>query len=189
MPDLKSELSKVLQAWDAQDNEPTPTPIAIPTLTKDTTMTQTTTPRTITTNVTRETFNFVKANPGIHRQAVIRGLVQKGQKEKSVAAMVSQLLRNGNIEYIGAGLFTTQAEYEPLFNPAPRPKRVLKAKKVAAPKAKAEVKAEVVTVSVNDPLPKTYATPADWTVESVIGNLNVRQAMAVYMELRNIFGV
>lgn len=187
MPDLKSELSKVLQAWDAQDNEPTA--IAIPTLTKEPTMTQAITPRTITTNVTRETFNFVKANPGIRRQAVIKGLVQKGQKEKSVAAMVSQLLRNGNIEYIGDGLFATQAEYEPLFNPAPRPKRAIKVKKVAAPTAKAEVKAEVVTVSVNDPLPKTYATPAEWTVESVIGNLNVRQAMAVYSELRNIFGV
>jgi hypothetical protein len=32
------------------------------------------------------------------------------------------------------------------------------------------------------------AVPVEWTVESVIGNLTVRQASAVYTELRKIFG-
>lgn len=187
MPDLKSELSKVLQAWDAQDNEPTA--IAIPTLTKEPTMTQAITPRTITTNVTRETFNFVKANPGIRRQAVIKGLVQKGQKEKSVAAMVSQLLRNGNIEYIGDGLFATQAEYEPLFNPAPRPKRAIKAKKVKAVAAP-QAKPDTIEVSVTTPAP-TFAPavlPTLPTAESVLANMSVAEAHKLYTQLRSMFG-
>ena len=153
-------------------------------------------PRTITTNVTRETFNVVKNNPGIPRAELIRKLEAAGQLRSSSAAMTSQLIRNGNIEYIGNGLFVTQDEYAPLQNDAPRPKRSIKAKqrKAPAPKAPQSVGLPgILSVSIHDPVPThvpapTYATPDDWTVDSVIGSLNVRQAMAVYSELRNIFG-
>ena len=151
-------------------------------------------PRTITTNVTRATFNHVKNNPGIPRVDLITQLETMGQIRASVAAMVSQLLRNGNIEYIGNGLFATQDEYAPLQATAPRPTRVFRGK---APKPKAPVVhsaglPDILSVSVHDPVPapavKSYATPAEWTVESVVGNLSVRQALAVYMELKQIFG-
>ena len=145
-------------------------------------------PRTITTNVTRATFNHVKNNPGIPRAELISQLETMGQLRTSAASMVSQLLRNGNIEYIGNGLFATQEEYAPLQNDTPRPKRSVKAK-VTAPETTPQSAGlpSILSVSVHDPVP-TYATPADWTVDSVIGSLNVRQAMAVYSELRNIFG-
>jgi hypothetical protein len=194
MPDLKSELSKVLQEWDSQDTPSTPAPITIPTLSEATPMAPTQLPRTITTNVTRATFNHVKNNPGIPRAELVSQLEAMGQLRTSAAAMVSQLLRNGNIEYIGNGLFVTQEEYAPLQNDTPRPKRSVKAK-VTAPETTPQSAGlpSILSVSVHDPVPApapapTYATPDDWTVDAVIGSLNVRQAMAVYSELRNIFG-
>ena len=150
-------------------------------------------PRTITTNVTRATFNHVKNNPGIPRTELISQLEAMGQLRTSVASMTSQLIRNKNIEYIGNGLFVTQEEYSPLQNDTPRPTRRTRVPKpeVTAPEATPQSAGlpSILGASVPAPAPApTYATPADWTVDSVIGSLNVRQAMAVYSELRNIFG-
>jgi len=163
MPDLKSELSKVINSWE--------TPVATPTPTR------TEFGRPITTNSTRTTFNYVRDNPGVTRATAITELVKLGVKLSSSSSLIAVLVDRGNLRLTNGGLFATQKEYKPL----PKNKARV-AKKKAAP----VVEAPVATPA--QPVATTYATPADWTVESVVDNLNVRQAMAVYAELRKIFG-
>ena len=159
MPDLKSELSKVIQSW-----EETPQPAT----------TMTNKPyHTTSNNITRATFEYVAKNPGVTRHDLIAALSNQGYKNSSSSSMVTQMLQNGNFRYEGDGLFPTQTEYAPRPRPAPLKSRARKPPRVVA--------APVVEV---EPTP----TKPEWTVESVIGGLNVRQAMAVYMELKQIFG-
>jgi hypothetical protein len=158
MPDLKSELSKVITSW----NEPDMPTTTAPTMTPH---------RAITANSTRLTFNYVRDNPGVTRVAAAAALKKLGVKESSSTSLISVMTARGNLRRAAdGGLFATQNEYAPI--PFPKPPRI-KRNLPAAPQP------EVVA-----PTP----TPPEWTVESVIGNLNVRQALAVYMELRTVFG-
>lgn len=155
MPDLKSELSKVITSWN--DDMPTNT---TPTITRIN-------GRKITTNATRATFNYVRDNPGVTRVAATIALAKLGVKPSSSTSLISVMVARGNLRATPDGsLFSVQTEYAPI-KPPKKPKSV----KTLTP--------------VTPPEP---VEPVEWTVESVIGHLNVRQAMAVYGELRGIFG-
>jgi hypothetical protein len=153
MPDLKSEMSKVINQW----NDPVPTPTTI-----------TNSGRAITTNSTRITFNYVRDNPGVTRKKAMTALEKLGVIPSSSTSLLSIMVARGNIRKAAdGGLFAVQKEYAP----------------IAAPKQAKAVKTPALA-----PKPEVIETPTEWTVESVIGSLNVRQAMAVYAELRGIFG-
>lgn len=152
MPDLKSELSKVINSWET-DMPSTPK-----------------TGRRITTNSTRITFNYVRDNPGVTRAAAVAGLTKLGVKLSSSTSLITVMLARGNLRAVNDGLFTTQAEYAPL----PKIKKPKKAKPepvVEAPKA-----------------PEPVQINAAWDAETLLNNLSVKQALALYNELRTIFG-
>ena len=159
MPDLKSEMSKVINQW----NDPMPTTNTAPTITH-------TKGRNITTNSTRVTFNYVRDNPGVTRIEATTALAKLGVKPSSSTSLISIMVARGNLRVMPNGsLFSMQTEYAPI-KPPKKPKIV----KTLTP--------------VPPPEPVEPVEPVEWTVESVIGHLNVRQAMAVYSELRKIFG-
>jgi len=125
---------------------------------------------TRTTGPTQATFNYVRDNPGVTRSDAARALEKLGVKPSSSTSLLSIMLTRGNLRRAeNGGLFATQTEYEPV--PKSKPTSVKKSAPPAPPPA-------VVT-----------PTPPKWTVDSVIDNLNIRQAQAVYMELHGIFGV
>ena len=149
-------------------------------------------------NVSRITFEFIRDNPGLtHRQVTAR-LVAQGYKEKTVSSLAYQMLRVRLIVAdANGGLTAVVPEYVPIQTSLQRKKKA----KVAQPKSKQVTIVNTRTGEVINPkatgiaaLPTQhvttalYTTPAEWSVDSVIGSLNVRQAMAVYSELRNIFG-
>lgn len=176
MPDLKSELSKVLNAWE--NDAPAEQPV-----------TQPTTPEpkmhhNVKSNVTHITFNYVRDNPGQTRANVINTLIAQGHKKGSITALVGVMVKQGHFSEVKGRLTANLDEYKPLLSSKMFDKKQKAAERKAALAAK---KAAVVT----HPSPATLTpltTPSDWTVDSVIGSLNVRQAMAVYAELRGIFG-
>jgi hypothetical protein len=157
MPDLKSELSKVITSW----NDDMSTTNTTPTITH-------VAGRRITVNSTRITFNYVRDNPGGTRVGVTDALEKLGVKRSSSTSLLSIMIARGNIRKTPDGaLFPAQKEYAPI-KPITTPKK---------PKVVAPVLA----------MPEA-AAPVEWTVESVIGHLNIRQASAVYTELRKLFG-
>lgn len=154
MPDLKSELAKVINSWE--------TPVS----------TETNAHHKVTTNSTRLTFNYVRDNPGITRSSAVAGLSQMGVPTGSSASLITTMIARGNLRVTAEGaLFAAQPEYKPL----PKPKsNKPKAKKVEAAES-----------------PK-IAEPAQinsaWDAETLLDNLSIKQARALYDELRTIFG-
>ena len=206
MPDIRTALEKALSqtanAWAADDEahqqtEPQQEKAMQETLEK--------TDNRITTNVSRSTFYFVRDNPGLTAQQITARLMAQGYKATSVTSLIGQMLRVRMVMADDAGrLSAVIKEYAPIQ---------VKAKKAAAKKPKSTPRTEQTperkqvtlintrTGEVLNPKPAgiaalpaphmttaLYTTPDEWTVESVIGGLNVRQAMAVYMELKKIFG-
>ena len=202
MPDIKSALeaalAKTAQAWAADDEahqkiEPQQEKAMENTADKP--------DGRIKTNVSRVTFYFIRDHAGMTAEQVTQTLVGQGFKASSVSSLIGQMLR---MRMIMADeqkrLSAVVKEYIPIQANTPKP-----AAKKSAKKPRPEVSYERKQVTLVNtrtgevlnakpagiaalPTTATYPTPVEWTVESVIGSLNVRQAMAVYAELRGIFG-
>ena len=105
MPDLKSEMSKVVKQWNSAE------------------------PTTITKTrgaSTRAVFEYVRHNPGQTRAEVIEGVLLTGIPVSSASSLVSQLIINGNFRVSEGLMYANQLEYSPLKRlnaAAPRAKR------------------------------------------------------------------
>ena len=149
---------------------------------------------TITNNVSRATFDFVRDNPGLFHNDIKRKLTDKGYKESSVTALISQLRRSGQIARLADGTYhATAKEYAPIkqaHKQAKTKKPVAKkpvAKKVATPEPKSEGIAALQPVAA----PVTTASPVVISndVEYILSTLPIKQARSLYDELHKIFGV
>lgn len=197
MPDIKTALQQALaktaNAWAADDEAPqkiepvqvtTPEAIAMP--------------APATNNVSRATFEYVRDNPGRNIAQITEALVAQGFKANSVSSLCYQMVKVRLVVADANGKLTAVVrEYAPIqIN-----KRRNKAKPKAAVKAAAGLASIAPVVTVDAPLPRKHieivntrtgevinTRKEEWTVESVVDKLNVRQAMAVYDELRKIFG-
>lgn len=118
MPDIKSELTRVIDSW----NEPETTTMTNP----------------IATNTTRATFNKVLKNPGATRAEVVAMLLKEGYKVSSTTSLLTQLQAKGNIRLVSGKLFANQNEYKPMERVTPIKHRVKKDAPVAVPEVKAE---------------------------------------------------
>lgn len=150
MPDLQSEMSKVLNSWDEPETTPQGTPA----------------PKI---NATQITFNYVRDNPGLNRQEVTAAAHCMGVVKSSASSLIAQLLRNENLRETGGLLYVNQPAY------APR-------KPVLPPKRQRQTAQALVAP------PEPVAIPPEWKATDVLDTLNIRQARAVYDELRGIFG-
>jgi hypothetical protein len=168
MPDIASALQKALSDW-----EPTPTP---------TPATPTDKPYfTVTNNVTRVTFDYVRDNPGKTRKEIAIALEKQGFKTGSVTSLLGQMVKQGLFRESANLLYVTTGEYTPLKS-SKKMKAV--AEKQQAPQRK------VVTIT-RRAAPEAEPTPqinAAWDAETLLNNLSIKQARALYDELRKIFG-
>jgi hypothetical protein len=168
----------------------------------------------ISNNVSRETFNYVRDNPGKTRKQVVQDMVAKGFKETSVSSLINQLtVANQITRGIGDVLVANVKEYIPIkakdlkkiraSKQATKAKELLaKAKAARAEKraAKQAPKAAVKPV-VEEPKQKYQPKEAagiaalspttmpliDLTAEKILDTLGVRQAKVLYAELKKIF--
>ena len=158
MPTLQEEMSKVLNEWDKPEPQPTEAPAMNNNLFN------------ITNNVTRITFDYVKANPGLTATQVGKALEPQGYKSSSVSSIMAAMVRNGLCRKEGFKYFVTAKEYIPL-----KPSRVLKkevAVKDLAPAVQKQVHKERTTI----------------TVQSIVENMTMREARELYVELGKYFG-
>lgn len=157
MPDLKSELSKVINSWE------TPTAPEV--------VDAPDSGARISTNSTRITFNYVRDNPGVMRNSAVEALARLGVPKGSSTSLLSVLVSRGNLRQTAEGaLFAAQPEYKPL----PKPKS-----EFVAPTPKAE------TPKTPEPA-QTNQLYMD--ADTLLNHLSIKQARALYDELRKIFG-
>jgi hypothetical protein len=160
MPDIQSEMTKVLREWDdAQTtmNATAPAAPAVPAV-----------PAKEKSGSTLKTFNCVKNNPGKTRQAICDLLLAAGVKLGSATSLISQMIDRGNVREVRGLLYVAQDEY------------------ISVPRRKKPV---VVAVEPpTEAVAVVAPAPAEWSVSDVVDKLSVRQAREVLNELKVLFG-
>lgn len=190
MPDLKTEMSKVLNAWEKDEHDTLARPM-IP-------MPDGRVVFGITNNVSRETFNFVKNNPAQTHQTVTEALAKRGFKKTSVASLLTQFVKQGMLSRDEDGVYYAEAEeYSPLkatkkFKPeGKRKSKIVKAPRsqgIAALKVEPKLKKEASLTGV---IPSAVSAPVvttAWDAETIISNIGLKQAHKLFLELQTYFG-
>ena len=168
MPDIASALQKALNEWEPTDPVPTPTPPpAKPYF-------------TVTNNVTRVTFEYVRDNPGKNRVEVAKALEKQGFKPGSVSSLLGQMIKQGMLRESAHLLYARQDEYTPI-----KGSKVMKALS-AKPQ---EQQRKIVTIT-RRAAPEVEPTPVvkEWNVTDQLNSMSIVQARLMYDALRKIFG-
>ena len=180
MPDLKSEMSKVLSAWE-QDIEQLQQE-------KQVSNTKTIPHRFAPiNNVSTETFNHVKKNPRSTGIQICSQLAQRGFKKTSVGSLLAQFVRQGQMAKTNNGeYYTIVPAYIPL-------KSSKKSRAVVKPKAKAvPIKAKPQSAGIAalkvEPRREVTGVISSWDADTIIDNIGLKQARALYDGLKKIFG-
>ena len=224
MPDiqtaLKNALSKSLVEWDDDDMPPLPSvqPVSTSVSAPSQNSTEKAMPKNlfpIRNNVTRETFNFIKNNPGSKRKEIITALDHMGFKEASTSSIMSQLCRTKQAHITNGLYYVDVDEYVPIKNRYTFAKQT-KAKAVPVPvevkpKRKYTKRAQGVSgigallrdklEAMPNPVYHEDQTPPvvperkgfvslvrNRTPESIIDNMTVYQARELYDHLKKLFG-
>lgn len=166
MPDLKTALTTALSSWEKDDQK-------IQQEKKVKKLPQQFMP---TNNVTIETFNFVKNNPNSVGGFITDALSKRGFKRNSVGSLLTQFVKQGHMTK------TPKGEYKTII-PAYTPlKASKKFKALSKPKTKV-AKSEGIAA-----LKPQGKVSTQWDAETIIDNIGLKQARALYDELKTIFG-
>ena len=171
MPDIKTALEKALNEW-----EPEPMPETTPTKPYF----------TVTNNVTRITFEYVRDNPGKTRKEVAKALEKQGYKTSSVTSLLGQMVKQGMMRERAHLLYATTNEYAPLKSS--KKLKDMQAKNQANPERKKVVLISKRTGAIVGAASKVEPTPPakEWSPNDVIDTLTVHQAIALFKALRNV---
>ena len=132
-----------------------------------------------TNNVSRETFNYIKENPGVTRSVMGAAMEKKGFKKSSTISLATQFIRQGMVRSANHGLFVTQNEYSPLKTP----KSKKPSNDMLPPPQKKVAK---VTAS---PAQTIYISGVNTqSAQELLASMSIVQARSVYDELKKIFG-
>ena len=182
MPDLKSELSKVINSWEAPTQaapKAEPTAEAKPYF-------------SVTNNVCRATFDCIVANPGKTRTEIGKMLEKQGYKKSSTTSLMGQMVKQGRIRDANGLVYATSTEYKPLKSAKVWANYVAKQAAEAPQRKRIEI-VNKRTGEVINPRPVTTALPMPQIstaldAEAMLHKLSIVQARALYDSLRKIFG-
>lgn len=178
MPDIQSELSKVLNEWDKPEpviNQPEEKRMF-----------------PVQNNVSHETYNHIHTNPGLTTSEITAAMVAKGFKESSVSSLVYQMRLAGRVRRdedskiysIAPTLKPIKAsELKAARKAKDAPTRKVKSKKQAAPSS------EGIAALQPQAKPTTQAKAERITVDldEWINEVPLMQARMVYLKLKAIF--
>jgi hypothetical protein len=175
MPDLKSEMSKVLNEWeqDAQQTQEKQVPKQI---------------FTPTNNVTQETFIYVRDNPNKTSSEVCDALETRGFKRSSVGSLLTQFVKQNQMTRDHNNrLRTSVPRYVPLKSTRQFKAEGKRANKIVQIKSK-QPSAGIAALQV-DTTPKVAPkVSSQWDADTIINNIGLKQARALYDELKKLFG-
>lgn len=174
MPDIQTEMQKILQAWDQPETTET---------TKETTVFKP------TNNVTQATFNFVRDNSGCARNDAIRILVAQGHKKSSVSSLLGQMLRQGHIYKDSDGLLRPNGkEYTPIKSSKTIAKREAKVKKPKTSKVRTSMTNEPSAESLGLAALVLDHTPIRTSIDVIMDTVSLNDAHELYRRLHLYFG-
>jgi len=178
MPDIQTALKTALNTWEKDDQQ---------------TIKEKTMPKLLfiaTNNVSRDTFNYVFNNPNKTSAEICDVLVAQGHKRTSIHSLLTQMVRGGLVQRVDEKFTALTNEYRPLKSYKQLKSAEKKAKKLLAkPVAKLQnkQKSKGITALVEPSVSKAHVATA-WDAETVINNIGLKQAHALYKELSTYFG-
>jgi hypothetical protein len=173
MPDLKTALSTALSSWEQDDKQIQQEKQlkALPQVFKP------------TNNVTQETFNYVKNNPNKTSGEICAALEARGFKKNSVGSLLTQFLKQSQMIRDFKGRFsTTVPTYTPL-----KSTRQFRAQGTRTNKIVSKPKAVPKSAGIAALKPQSTTT-TQWDADTIINNIGLKQARALYDELKKLFG-
>lgn len=144
----------------------------------------------ITNNVVRTTFDYVKQHPSTTSRALMNDLTRQGFKESSVTSILAQLVRSGQVRKTGKSYFATVDTYTPIKSTAKKMLKSVAKTPIHTPKTviRTEKPAEAGIAALQPVVVEKPAMPRTASTEEILNSLNILQARAVYDELKKIFG-
>jgi pterin-4a-carbinolamine dehydratase len=177
MPDIQTEMQKILQAWEQPETTETTEQPKESTVFKP------------TNNVTKATFNFIRDNAGCTRVHAIQKIVQDGHKKSSVSSLIGQMLRQGHITKNNYGmLYPNGTEYTPIKSSKTIANRE---KKVKTLKVKTyKVAAKGLAALVNKPIAEAFNHQPDirTSLDVIMDSISLSDAHDLYRRLHQYFG-
>lgn len=174
MPDIQTEMQKILQSWDE------------PKTTEETTV------FTSTTNTSRATFEIVRDEPGLPKKQYIRMLEAKGFKKASTTSLLSQMLRQGHIWADSSGcLRPNQTEYRPLKAVTTlknKAKKVKTSKVITSREPSKEALAAAAEAMGSIGMNRLIDRPVRNKIEDILDNISLSDAHELYCKLHQYFG-
>jgi hypothetical protein len=186
MPDLKTEMSKVLNAWEQDEHDTLKKPMAA-------------TPNgkklwSVTNNVTRATFEYVQQHPAHTGEQIRQALVAKGFKANSVSSLLAQYVRQGMLSRDSEGKYRTiVSEYTRLKTskrlppPTQRKSKIVTSPRTPHTAGIAALKVEPASAPAPSLTGVNSSVVSAWDAETVINNIGLKQAHALYKELGKYF--
>jgi len=181
MPDIQTEMQKILQSWDTPETtQPTEQPKGPKLFTP-------------TNNVSQQTFNFIRDNAGCTRVHAIQKLVRDGHKKSSVSSLIGQMLRQGHI-YKGSDgtLYANGKEYTPLKSAKTIINREKKAKtfkvKTPKPSKRALAAAAEAMGGINMLVEPIHTRVYKSKIETILDDISLSDAHELYRKLHQYFG-
>lgn len=175
MPDIKTALTTALSTWEQDDQriqQEKQVQKQLPQLFKT------------TSNVSRETFNYVRDNPKANTKHVCEALGKQGLNPNSVGSLLTQFVKQGqmardhNNQHI-----TLVPEYTPLKSTKKFRSEGKRVNKIVSIKSKP--KSEGIAALKVDTTPKVKPS---WDVDTVLDTMSIVQARTLYDALKKIFG-
>jgi len=204
MPDLqtaltnaitKQVLSTTINEWDEEEKQ------EMQTATQQAPIMQTPTPEpTLTGNLSKDLFTYIKDNPGCLRTDVRKAFIDAGFKDSSIGSLITQMIRNKMVSINEVGnLEAKRVYYKPITGISKKKKLAKAIAKVKAAKTQAQGIAALApepTPSVDkgqEALDKVLAKPvrearAVYDALCVLCDLDVGDARYMYTELHKLFG-
>ncbi len=191
----REALNNTLKAWEQDEKE---TQLEKPVATGKTSLCE------VTTNVSRETFNFVRDNPNCNMAQIKQAMSVKGYNTGSVGSLLTQFVFQKHIHRGVDGSHTIiSKEYTPLMSRSKweklhglvntekrKARMVKKLQKVIAAKQKQDAHtAGIGALPVQEQREvASILLTRNWTAQGVVDNLTVMQARQLYDLLKQIFG-
>ena len=146
--DLNTALRTALSGWDADEKINNET--------------------TIPMSITQQTFDYIKARPGIKIKNAVAELQTLGLKAVTTTSLISQMVRNGLLSKVDHRLTALAQQYK---SPVAMRKQVR------------------ITVKGKDinPEPVKEVTQLD-QIHHLLDSISAKEAYAIYLELKKMFG-
>ena len=137
---------------------------------------------TPTNNVTQETFNYVKNNPNKNSGEIRTALVAKGFNAGSIGSLLAQFTKQNRMAKDQDGRYVVcSPNYAPLKASKNFRTEDKRKNKTVAVKPKPRVEGIAALA------PQATAT-TQWDADTIINNIGLKQARALYDELKKLFG-